>query len=183
GPGYGGSCFPKDTAAVVTLARQAGCDLKVIRAVIEVNDDQPGRMVEKVREVMPESRGKVAAVLGLSFKPNTDDIRESPALKVIAGLQRLGLRVRAYDPIAMDNARQVLDGVTFCTDEYDAATGSDVLVLATEWNQFRALDLEKLKSLMNRPCVVDLRNIYEPRDMERLGYVYRCVGRRAVDPA
>ncbi len=183
GPGFGGSCFPKDTAAVVAIARDNGEDLKVVRAVMQVNDEQPEIMIRKILEVIGEPKGKVAGVLGISFKPNTDDIRESPALRIIEGLRTRGVTVRAYDPIAMDNARAVLQGVTFCRDEYDAVTGADVLVIVTEWNQFRALDLERLRRLMKRPAIVDLRNVYEPAEMARRGFVYRCVGRRTVDPA
>jgi UDPglucose 6-dehydrogenase len=178
GPGFGGSCFPKDTQAVVALARKAGMNLRVIEAAIEVNDRQAGIMLDKIREILGEPRGKVAAVLGLSFKPNTDDIRESPALKIIEGLRAMGVKVRAYDPIAMENARAALAGVDFAADEYEAAAGADVLVLATEWNQFRALDLKRIKGLLRRPAVVDLRNIYEPAEMARLGFTFRCVGRR-----
>ncbi|HKY32803.1 MAG TPA: UDP-glucose/GDP-mannose dehydrogenase family protein [Candidatus Polarisedimenticolia bacterium] len=180
GPGYGGSCFPKDTSAVLAIARAAGYNLKVVEAVIAVNDRQPAHMLEKVRQVIPDGRGRTAAVLGLSFKPNTDDIRESPAIKVIEGLQEMGLKVKAYDPIAMDNARPVLPAVAFCDDEYSTVEGADLLVLATEWNQFRALDLKRVRGLMKSPVVVDLRNIYEPEDMARLGFTYRCVGRPVV---
>ena len=178
GPGFGGSCFPKDTQAVVALARKAGMNLRVIEAAMEVNERQPELMLAKIRDVLGETRGKVAAVLGLSFKPNTDDIRESPALKIIEGLRAMGMKVRAYDPIAMDNARPVLAGVDFAADEYEAAAGADVLVLATEWNQFRALDLKRIKGLLRQPAVVDLRNIYDPAEMARLGFTFRCVGRR-----
>ncbi len=183
GPGFGGSCFPKDTSAVVAMAREAGTPMRVVDAVIEVNARQPEVMLAKIRELVPEPEGKTAAVLGLSFKPNTDDIRESPSLRVIEGLQRMKMHVRTYDPIAMDNARSVLEGVEFCGDEYEAVEGSDVLVLATEWNQFRALDMGRVKSLMRAPALADLRNIYEPDDMQRLGFRYRCVGRRTVEPA
>jgi UDPglucose 6-dehydrogenase len=183
GPGFGGSCFPKDTSAIVAIARKAGCDMKVVRAVIDVNEGQPALMVEKIREVLKHPSGKVAAVLGLSFKPNTDDIRESPALKIIEGLRLMGCAVRAYDPIAMDGARAALPGVTLCSDEYSAVEGADVMVLATEWNQFRALDLARIRGLMKAPVVVDLRNVYEPGEMARLGFTYRCVGRRIPDPS
>ncbi|HET6373418.1 MAG TPA: UDP-glucose/GDP-mannose dehydrogenase family protein, partial [Candidatus Polarisedimenticolia bacterium] len=183
GPGYGGSCFPKDTAAILAIARKADSDLKVVDAVIRVNDEQPGVMLDKIRDVLKDPKGKVAAVLGLSFKPNTDDIRESPSLLIIEGLKKMGVTVRAYDPIAMDNARGAVEKVSFCADEYAAAEGADVLVLATEWNQFRSLDLPRLRKMMRTPAVVDLRNIYEPEEMRRLGFAYRCVGRRSVDPA
>ena len=181
GPGFGGSCFPKDTAAVLAIAKKVGYDMRVVRSVIEVNDMQGQAMLDKIREVVPEPKGKTAGVLGLSFKPNTDDIREAPPLRIIEGMQKMGMAVRAYDPIAMDNARAALSGVTFCGDEYEVASGCDLLVLATEWNQFRALDMQRIKKLMKAPVLVDLRNVYEPDDMERLGFAYRCVGRRKVD--
>lgn len=183
GPGFGGSCFPKDTSALLGIARGVGCEMRVVNAVIEVNQAQPAVMLDKIRSILKEPKGKVAAVLGLSFKPNTDDIRESPAIRIIEGLRNEGVKVRVYDPIAMDNARDALSDVTFCEDEYSAVEGSDVLVLATEWNQFRALDLKRIKSLMKTPAVVDLRNIYAPHDMARLGFVYRCVGRPSLDRA
>ncbi len=182
GPGYGGSCFPKDTAAVIAMGRKAGHEMRVVGATVEVNERQIGHMLDKIGEVLDRPAGAVAAVLGLSFKPNTDDIRESPAIKIIHGLREAGAEVRAYDPIAMDAARRGLEGVTLCADEYEAVTGADVMILATEWNQFRALDLSRVRSLMKSPRVVDLRNVYEPDDMERLGFTYRCVGRRGVDP-
>ncbi len=181
GPGFGGSCFPKDTAAVARVARERGYNLSIVEAVIEVNARQLEQVVRKVREVVPEPAGKTAAVLGLSFKPNTDDIREAPALKVIAALQRWGMKVRAYDPVAMEAARAELPGVTFARNEYEAAEGADVLIVVTEWNQFRQLDLRRVKDLLRRPVLVDLRNVYEPSDMRQLGFIYRCVGRPGVD--
>ncbi len=183
GPGFGGSCFPKDTAAVAAVARQHGQDLRVVQAVMEVNREQPGIMMRKILDVLGTPRGRTAAVLGLSFKPNTDDIRESPALKIIEGLQKEGVAIRTYDPIAMENARAVLKDVTFCGDEYDAVAGVDVLVIVTEWNQFRSLDLGRIRGLMKTPAIVDLRNVYEPADVARQGFVYRCVGRRSAGPA
>ncbi len=183
GPGFGGSCFPKDTQAVAAIARSHGMDLKIVRAAMEVNDGQAAVMVEKIRSALVEPRGKVAGVLGLSFKPNTDDIRESPSIKIIAALQAMGVTVRAYDPIAMDNARAALEDVVFCADEFEAAQGCDVLVLATEWNQFRSLDLARIKRAMRSPVLVDLRNVYEREEMARLGFSYRCVGRRPAGPA
>ena len=183
GPGFGGSCFPKDTSAIVAIAKNAGYDMKVVGAVMQVNDSQPAVMIEKVKEVLPQPDGRTIAVLGLSFKPNTDDIRESPAIRIIEGLKQMGCRIRAYDPIAMENARAELSGVVYCNDEYAAVEGADVMVLATEWNQFRSLDLSRVRSLMKTPAaVVDLRNVYEPADMARLGFAYRCVGRRVVTP-
>jgi UDPglucose 6-dehydrogenase len=181
GPGFGGSCFPKDTAAVVQIARNHGYRLRIVEAVMEVNAEQLDRVTAKIREVIGDPKGRTAAVLGLSFKPNTDDIRESPPLRIIETVQGWGMAVRAYDPAAMEAARAVLSGVTFARNEYDAAEGADVLVVATEWNQFRQLDLKRLKGLLRRPAVVDLRNIYDPAEMRRLGFAYRCVGRPGAD--
>jgi UDPglucose 6-dehydrogenase len=177
GPGYGGSCFPKDTLAILKVARQKDLDLRVIRAAVEVNDDQPGRMVAKILALLGPPRGKKVGVLGLSFKPNTDDIRESPSIRIIQALLSEGVSVRAYDPVAMAEAGKVLPGVAMGVDAYDTATGCDALVLATEWNQFRNLDLARLKTLLKAPVLIDLRNVYEPEDMGRLGFRYAAVGR------
>jgi UDPglucose 6-dehydrogenase len=180
GPGFGGSCFPKDTAAVAQVARERGYNLSIVEAVIDVNARQLEQVVRKVRDVVPEPAGKTAAMLGLSFKPNTDDIREAPALKMIAVLQKWGMKIRAYDPVAMDAARAEVPGVTFTQNEYEAAEGADVLIVVTEWNQFRQLDLKRVKGLLRRPVIVDLRNVYDPSDMRQLGFTYRCVGRPGV---
>lgn len=179
GPGYGGSCFPKDTRAVHEFAGDHGVDLRIVKAVIEVNDSRAPRMVQKIkRAVGGELKGKTLALLGLTFKPNTDDLRESPAVLILDGLLAAGAKVRAYDPIAgglmADDARE---GVTYCSDEYDAVSGADALILATEWNQFRSLDFSKMKELLARPVVVDLRNIYGPDRMRNLGFEYTGVGR------
>ncbi len=175
GPGYGGSCFPKDTRAILELARDKGVDLEIVRSVISVNDKRPGRMLEKVASAIEgDLRGKTICMLGLTFKPNTDDLRESPAVAVLDGLLERGCRVRVYDPAA---AREPRPGVTYCEDEYDAAKDADALVLATEWNQFRSLDLDRLKSAMGRAVVIDLRNIYEPSIMRSRGFEYTGVGR------
>ena len=178
GPGFGGSCFPKDTSALVQLGRSLGVDMKVVGSAVEVNEAQKRRMVEKIEAVAGgDLAGKTAAVLGLSFKPNTDDMREAPSLVIIRGLLDKGVRVRAFDPVAMSVARPLLPGVTFCKDEYETVEGADVLVLVTEWNQFRMLDMERIRSLLRSPVVADLRNIYEPEEMRRLGFAYTCVGR------
>ena len=179
GPGYGGSCFPKDTRAVHELANDRGVDLRIVKAVIDVNDGRVPRMVEKIKgAVGGELKGKTLALLGLTFKPNTDDLRESPAMSILDGLLSAGARVRAYDPIAnavlADDDRE---GVVYCSDEYDAAGGADALILATEWNQFRSLDFSKMKELLARPVLVDLRNIYGPDRMRDLGFQYTGVGR------
>jgi UDPglucose 6-dehydrogenase len=179
GPGYGGSCFPKDTRAVLRLARDEGVDLRIVEAVIAVNESRVPRMLEKVRAALGGAvRGRTVALLGLTFKPNTDDLRESPAMAVLEGLAGAGARVRAYDPAGLRSlAGATPAGVTCCGSEYDAAEGADALVLATEWNQFRSLDLERLKRLLARPVVVDLRNVYDPAMMRALGFEYSCVGR------
>lgn len=183
GPGYGGSCFPKDTWALVNVAREHGCRVRVVETVIEVNEQQRLRMVQKILSALGASsdpgslEGITIGVLGLAFKPNTDDVRQAPSLVIIGELERLGARVQAFDPAAMEQARRVLPGVDYRADAYSAVEGADVLVLATEWNQFRNLDLEKIKGLMRRPILVDLRNVYEPERARMLGFTYRGVGR------
>ena len=178
GPGYGGSCFPKDTLALVRTAGEAGHPLRIVEAVTIVNDERKGRMAVKIVAACGGSvDGKVIAVLGLTFKPNTDDMREAPSLGIIAGLQAGGARIRAFDPEGMDEAKALLDGVEWCEDAYDAVTGAEALTIVTEWNEFRALDLERVKSLMKSPVMVDLRNIYDPDEMAAAGFRYTCVGR------
>jgi UDPglucose 6-dehydrogenase len=177
GPGYGGSCFPKDTSALAQLADEHGAELKIVKSVIEVNDSQKKTMVSKIESAVGELQGMTIGVLGLSFKPNTDDMRESPSLVIIDGLEKKGARVRAFDPEAMEAARPMLNGVDYCEDAYEVADGSDALVLLTEWNQFRMLDMAKIKSLLRAPVVIDLRNIYEPEAMREMGFTYVCVGR------
>jgi UDPglucose 6-dehydrogenase len=181
GPGYGGSCFPKDTEALVEIARAADMRFAIVETVVEVNDRMQRRAVGKVVEALAgEPRGRTVAVLGLSFKPGTDDIRESPAITVVRGLVERGARVRAFDPVAMEQARAVLpDGVTYCEDAYDAAKGADALVLATEWNEFRLLDLDRLHRQLATPVIVDLRNVWDPAKMKERGFAYTCVGRAA----
>ena len=182
GPGYGGSCFPKDTLALVRTAGEAGHPLRIVEAVTIVNDERKGRMAVKIVAACGGSvDGKVITVLGLTFKPNTDDMREAPSLGIIAGLQAGGAKIRAFDPEGMDEAKALLDGVEWCEDAYDAMTGAEALTIVTEWNEFRALDLERVKSLMKSPVMVDLRNIYDPDEMAAAGFRYTCVGRaRAV---
>jgi UDPglucose 6-dehydrogenase len=177
GPGFGGSCFPKDTAAAADLARQAGYTFEIIEATIRANEKTKRRMIEKIRQVAGPLPGKTAAVLGLSFKPETDDIRESPALAVVDDLRNEGVRIRAFDPAAMPNARVVYPDLEYARDAYDCAAGADFLVLATEWNAFRKLDLARLDSVMKSRTMVDLRNVYEPDEMRRLGWTYAGVGR------
>ena len=179
GPGYGGSCFPKDTRAVLELARERGVELKIVEAVIDVNTARISKMVEKIRAGFDGGlEGRTICLLGLTFKPNTDDLRESPAMAILDRLVQEGARVRAFDPEAMEIvSRKPRSGVDYCKDEYDAAEGADVLVLATEWNQFRGLDFDRLKRLLKRAFIVDLRNIYEPSTMREKGFEYTGVGR------
>jgi UDPglucose 6-dehydrogenase len=181
GPGYGGSCFPKDTEALVEIARGAAMRFEIVEAVVAVNARMQRRAVDKVVDALEgEPRGRTVAVLGLSFKGGTDDIRESPAITVVRGLLDRGIAVRAFDPASMENARALLPaGVTYCEDAYDAAKGADALVLATEWNEFRLLDLGRLRQLLARPLVVDLRNLYDPAKMRERGFTYVGVGRGA----
>lgn len=183
GPGYGGSCFPKDTQALAEIARDAGRPFDIVETVVKVNDRIKQRSIDKVRAALDGTvKGMTVAVLGLSFKPETDDMRESAALPLLHGLIEEGASVRAFDPVAMDNARDMLpDEVVYCSDSYDAATGADVLVILTEWNQFRVLDLERIRELMAQPSVVDLRNVYDPEKMTERGFRYDSVGRAAKD--
>jgi UDPglucose 6-dehydrogenase len=179
GPGYGGSCFPKDTRAVLEVARDHDRDLRIVRSVIEVNDARPAAMLEKIRAALGgRIEDRTIALLGLTFKPNTDDLRESPAMKILEGLLAVGARVRVYDPVAMPQlAGNCPPGVEACRDEYHAVEGAEALVLATEWNQFRGLDLERVSQLLREPVVIDLRNVYEPEAMRRRGFRYSGVGR------
>jgi UDPglucose 6-dehydrogenase len=177
GPGYGGSCFPKDTTALLSVAKEYGGESLIVEAVVEVNRRQRLRMVEKIEKLVGDLRGKQLAVLGLSFKPETDDMREAPSVDIINALLGKGARVRAYDPVAVEHARKFLEGVEYAEDEFAAVEGADALVFMTEWNQFRALDMQRVKELMRAPKVADLRNIYEPERMRRLGFDYVGVGR------
>ncbi|MBI5970618.1 MAG: UDP-glucose/GDP-mannose dehydrogenase family protein [Deltaproteobacteria bacterium] len=179
GPGYGGSCFPKDTSAVTRIAKQSGYTFKIVESVIEVNRCQREIMLDKIHAVMGPVRGKTVAALGLTFKPNTDDIRDSPATDILRMLIKEGAKIRAYDPAGMENTKAVLPEVVYCNDEYEAAQGSDALVVLTEWNQFRKLDMERIKGLLKAHKVIDLRNIYDPALMLESGFDYVCVGRTA----
>jgi UDPglucose 6-dehydrogenase len=178
GPGYGGSCFPKDTLALVRTARDANSPVKLIETTIAVNDARKIAMADKVVDALGgELAGKTVGVLGLTFKPNTDDMRDAPSLAIIPALLALGARVQAFDPEGQAEARQLLGEVALKDDPYGAAEGADVLVIITEWDQFRALDLDRIKLLMKRPALVDLRNIYKPADMRARGFEYTSVGR------
>ena len=181
GPGYGGSCFPKDTLALVQTAKENDSPLKIVEAVVQVNADRKRRMVDKIVGACGGSvHGKTLAVLGLAFKPNTDDIRESPSLEIIPALQAAGAVVRAFDPKGMPEAKKVMSGTVFCVDEYEAMNRADALIIVTEWNEFRLLDLKRVKSLLALPVLVDLRNIYEEDEITRAGLDYYSVGREPV---
>ncbi|MGQ9681864.1 MAG: UDP-glucose dehydrogenase family protein [Anaerolineae bacterium] len=177
GLGFGGSCFPKDVRALAHMAAIHGCHPQLLRAVLEINADQRRLVVQKLRDILGKLDEQVIGILGLAFKPNTDDMREAPSVELVHLLQHEGARVRAYDPVAMDNARRVLPDVTYCADAYQVAEGADALLIATEWNEFKQLDLVRIRQAMRRPVLVDGRNIYEPERLQALGFIYRGVGR------
>jgi UDPglucose 6-dehydrogenase len=181
GPGFGGSCFPKDVRALVKAAQDHDVHLRILEAVGSVNEIRKRAMARKVSAMFAGAlRGKTVAVLGLAFKPNTDDMREAPSIALITALQDMGAHVRAFDPASMTQARAVLKDVSYFEDPYQCADGADALVIATEWEQFRALDLERLHDVMTCPVIVDLRNIYRPEEMSRYGFAYASVGRSAI---
>jgi len=178
GPGYGGSCFPKDTVALIKTAQDHASPLRIVEAVAAVNDTRKRAMARKVSATLGgDVRGKTVAILGLTFKPNTDDMREAPSIPLITALQDMGAKVRAYDPIGMEQAKSLLGNVTFCDDAYSCAKGAAALVIVTEWEQFRALDFDRLKTVMAQPVLVDLRNVYRPDEMARRGFAYEGIGR------
>jgi UDPglucose 6-dehydrogenase len=178
GPGFGGSCFPKDVAALVQTGQRADCPMEIAEATVRANTTQRARMIDKIRQAAGgQVRGKRLGVLGLSFKPNTDDLRDAPSLEILRCLQEEGAVVQAYDPAAMEEASKVLPGIEICENSYEAAAGADMLILMTEWNQFRNLDLDRIKSALTTPVFVDLRNVYEPARMASLGFHYTSVGR------
>ena len=181
GPGYGGSCFPKDTQALIKTAQDHGTPVRIVEEVAAVNDQRKRAMARKVLAACDGTvRGKTIAVLGLTFKPNTDDMRDSPAISIITALQDNGARIHAFDPEGMDQARLVLDDLTFFYDPYSCCENADALVIVTEWDAFRALDLDRVKAALKAPVMVDLRNIYDPAEMVRRGFVYSAVGRGHV---
>jgi len=181
GPGFGGSCFPKDTSAVADIARRYGYEFEIVEAVLRVNASIKQRMLEKVIDAFHgDVKGKTVAILGLAFKPETDDMRDSPTIPLIEGLQKGGATVRAYDPQAMENAGKIFRDVVFCHDAYETAEGADALVIATEWNEFRALKLERIRQLLRHPLIVDLRNVYDPQRMKSEGFGYVSVGRARI---
>lgn len=177
GPGFGGSCFPKDTSALSVIGKQFSSPTRIVDAVIEVNHQQRLAMVPKIENLAGGLAGKRIAVLGLAFKPETDDMRDAPSVEIIRGLVERGAKVSAYDPVAQKEAEKLLPEIEYAADEYAAAEGADVLVFMTEWNQFRALDMDRIRGLMRVPRIADLRNIYEPADMREMGFQYAGVGR------
>ncbi|OQW56528.1 MAG: UDP-glucose 6-dehydrogenase [Proteobacteria bacterium SG_bin9] len=180
GPGFGGSCFPKDTRALVKTAQDHDVPLRIVEAVLAVNDNRKRAMARKISAALGGNlRGKTVAVLGLTFKPNTDDMREAPSIPLITALRDQGAVVRAYDPVGMEQAKHELPEIDYAADPYSCAKGADALVIVTEWEQFRALNLERLKVEMRQPIVVDLRNVYRPEEMAELGFTYESVGRPA----
>jgi UDPglucose 6-dehydrogenase len=178
GPGYGGSCFPKDTVALIKTGQDHGAPLRIVEAVAAVNDARKRAMARKVSSALGgDMRGKTIAVLGLTFKPNTDDMRDAPSIPLVTALQDMGATVRAYDPVGMEQAKSFINNVTFCNDAYECAEGASALVIVTEWEQFRALDFGRLKNAMANPLLVDLRNIYRADEVTRHGFAYESVGR------
>ncbi|MDD5059588.1 MAG: UDP-glucose/GDP-mannose dehydrogenase family protein [Candidatus Omnitrophica bacterium] len=176
GIGYGGSCFPKDLEAFITIANKLGYDFKILKAVRDTNEEQKAFVIQKIKDALWIIKDKTIAVLGLSFKPNTDDLRSSPSIDLINYLQQEGAKIRVFDPKAMEKARDVLKDIVFCADPYQAAKGSDCLIMATEWNEFKELDFLKLKKIMQQPLIIDGRNIYDPKIIKKLGFTYIGVG-------
>ncbi|MBI2879477.1 MAG: UDP-glucose/GDP-mannose dehydrogenase family protein [Candidatus Rokubacteria bacterium] len=184
GLGYGGSCFPKDTDSLIQTAAQLGYDFRLLRAVAEINRERTVRFVELIEKVLSPLPDRVIAVLGLAFKPNTDDMREARSIEVVRLLLERGARIQAYDPAAMANAQRILPPeVRYCPSSYEAAEGADALAVVTEWNEFKLLNLERIRRAMRRPLVFDGRNLYEPERMRRLGFEYYSIGRRPVSPS
>ncbi|HET7434095.1 MAG TPA: UDP-glucose/GDP-mannose dehydrogenase family protein [Thermoanaerobaculia bacterium] len=177
GPGFGGSCFPKDTSAMADISRRHGYEFQIMEAVLRVNDSIKERMVDKIAEAAGDVKGKTIGILGLAFKPETDDMRDSPTIPIIHGLQERGATIRAYDPQATENAKTFFENVQYCDDAYETAEGADVLVIATEWNEFRALNFDRVKKALKQPVLVDLRNVYDPHRMQAEGFRYYSVGR------
>jgi UDPglucose 6-dehydrogenase len=184
GLGFGGACLPKDVESLIQTAATLGYDFKLLKSVAEINRERAHHVVETMRKALGPLDDKVIAVLGLAFKPNTDDMREAKSVEVVTLLHEAGAKIKAYDPVATENARRLLPrGVTYCASPYEAAEKADALALVTEWNEFKFLNLERLRSLMRRPMIFDGRNLYEPERMRRLGFEYYSVGRKPILPA
>ena len=182
GPGYGGSCFPKDTLALIKTAREVGTPTSIVESVIKSNDDRKQAMAEKVIQALRRNsnQGKTLAVLGLTFKPNTDDMRDAPSLTIIPTLQEAGIAIQAYDPVGCEEAKKYLSNLTWSKSAYDAMKDADAVLILTEWNEFRALDFHKMASLLNYPLLIDLRNIYRPEEMMAAGFDYISIGRPII---
>ena len=178
GAGYGGSCFPKDVKALEQIMKANDVDASILTAVDAVNEQQKRSLLPKITKLVPNLHGKQIAIWGLAFKPKTDDMREAPSITIINQLQELGAKIRAFDPEAQESAKKVLKDVTYCDDPYSTLTGCDALVVVTEWNSFRALDLKRVKQSLKHPNIIDGRNLYEPQEMKKLGFNYICVGRK-----
>jgi UDPglucose 6-dehydrogenase len=182
GPGYGGSCFPKDTLALLQTADKFGIDQRIVRTTVEVNDERKEGMVERVERALGgDLKGKRVAVLGLAFKPNTDDMREAPSIPLINGLLKRGAEVSAFDPVAREQAEKIFSGIQFASDSYEAAADADALVIVTEWDEFRALDLEKIAATLRGKVLVDLRNVYDRQEAEEAGLIHFGVGRGRLE--
>ncbi len=177
GIGYGGSCFPKDVKALIATAAFNDLDLRILRSVESVNEEQKRYLIPKIKKLLKDLKNKKIAVFGLAFKPKTDDIREAPSLTIITELQKQGAKIAAYDPVAQENAKKILKNVEYFNTPYDAARGCDAIVIATEWDIFRELDMKNIKSLLNQPNIIDGRNIYDPKEMKELGFNYVSIGR------
>jgi UDPglucose 6-dehydrogenase len=178
GPGFGGSCFPKDLLALVKTSQDNAVPLRIIETVVAVNDQRKRAMARKVADALGgQLRDRTISILGLTFKPNTDDMREAPSIPLITALNDMGAKVRVYDPVGMEQAKKVIENVTYCENAYDCAKGGDALVIVTEWEQFRALDLKRLKGAMARPVMVDLRNAYNAAQVKQAGFTYHGIGR------
>ncbi|MCX6654496.1 MAG: UDP-glucose/GDP-mannose dehydrogenase family protein, partial [Candidatus Bathyarchaeota archaeon] len=173
GVGYGGYCLPKDVAAFIKIAEEVGYDFEILKAVQRINEYQRSQVVKKAKDLLWNLNGKIIGILGLSFKPNTDDMREAPSISIIKQFQEEGAKVKAYDPEAMNNAREILRNVEFCRDAYQVAEGTDALIVVTEWDEFKSLDLLKIKELLNSPVIIDGRNIFDPAELKKLGFIIK----------
>ncbi len=180
GIGYGGSCFPKDSQAFIKIAESYGYDYKLLKATNEINEEQKAHFVKKVKSAMKRANGKTIGILGLAFKPNTDDMRFAPSIDIMQDLQKEGAKIRAYDPESMERSREIFGNIEYCKDPYEAAKGADALLVLTEWNEFKELDLEKIKKMMKQSLIIDGRNIYSPENMKNLGFRYISIGRKDV---
>jgi len=179
GVGYGGSCFPKDVKALIAIGRNVGYDLGILREVEKINYQMREDLVKKIKAALNQNlKGKTIAILGLAFKPNTDDMRDAPSADVIKALQKAGARIRAYDPQAMENAKKILSNIEFCKDAYEALQGADAMVVVTDWNEFKEMDFDRIKKLLKKPIVIDGRNIYNNKNLKELGFIYQGVGTR-----